>query len=412
MFDKKIFLLLFSPLFVQAQIANQGNLFIGSEAKVSTYYDFQNQVSGNVLNDGEFHFFANYENNGLFSFSTNKTTGYVIFKGLTNQTQKITGKSPSFFYDVLYNHAQGFDLKNEITTKGTVNLYDGVVVVDKESDGAFIFLKGSNHINTSDKSHVQGEVTKEGNEKFSYPIGDQGFYRMASISAPASQSDSFTGEYVLDSANPKYAAASKSKIIDKIDNKEYWNINKKGSSKNKVLVTLTWEERTTPDFLLNENTDRLHIVRWDDVNKIWVDEGGIVDKASKSVTTIAEVSEYGMFTLATVKQNLVNPGQVVIYNGVTANGDGKNDYFLIDNIWLYPQNKVTIFNRWGHQVFETENYDSNGNVFDGHAQGKTVVNASEKLPTGTYYYILEYLYTENNTNQWIKKAGFIHLETE
>lgn len=398
------------PFLNQAQTVNQGNLFIGSQAKVSTYFDFQNQQSGNVLNDGELHFFANYSNDGLFSFSTNQSTGYVVFQGLSSTSQTISGSSPSFFYDVLYNNKEGFHLTNEITTKGTVNLYDGVVVVDKQNEGAFIFLKGSNHINTSDKSHIDGEVSKEGNEKFTYPIGDQGFYRMASISAPANQAASYTGEYVLDSTNPIYAMATKTKIIDRIDNKEYWIINQKNPSNKKVAVTLTWDERTTPDFLLNENTDRLHIFRWDDTKKLWFDEGGIVDVSKKSVTTLSAVNGFGIFTLGTVKADFVNPGQVVIYNGVTANGDGVNDYFLIDNIWLYPQNKVTVFNRWGHEVFNTENYDSEGNVFNGYAQGKGVVSPSEKLPAGTYYYIVEYLYINNGVNQWIKKAGFIHLE--
>ena len=407
---KYILPLLFFPFCNQAQTLNQGTLFIGPESQVSTYFDFKNQETGNVLNDGSLHFFANYENNGLFSFSTNATTGYVLFEGLANMPQEISGNSHSFFFDVLYDNKSGFNLSNEITTQGTVNLFDGVVMVDEQQEGAFIFLKGSNHINTSDKSHVNGEVRKEGNESFSYPIGKEGFYRMASISAPASESDLYTGEYMLDDNNPIYDAASKTKIIDKIDNKEYWIINKKSESNSNVVVALTWDERTTPDFLLGDNAERLQVVRWDDQKQVWYNEGGFVDLASKSVTTISGVNGYGIFTLATVKVDHVNPGQVVIYDGVTPNGDGLNDYFIIDNIWLYPNNKVTIFNRWGREVFKTENYDSNGNVFNGYAQGKGVVNSSEKLPSGTYYYIVEYLYTNDGTDQWIKKAGYIHLE--
>ncbi|SFO42484.1 hypothetical protein SAMN05421741_1761, partial [Paenimyroides ummariense] len=54
--------------------------------------------------------------------------------------------------------------------------------------------------------------------------------------------------------------------------------------------------------------------------------------------------------------------------------------------------------------------DSNGNVFRGYAQGNAIVNQGEKLPTGTYYYVVEYLYDRDGENQWVKKVGYLHLE--
>lgn len=73
---------------------------------------------------------------------------------------------------------------------------------------------------------------------------------------------------------------------------------------------------------------------------------------------------------------------------------------------------MEIVNRWGRKVFSTENYDTHGNVFRGIAEGKGVIDRGEKLPTGTYYYAIEYLITRNGVNTWVKKVGFIHLETE
>jgi gliding motility-associated-like protein len=46
---------------------------------------------------------------------------------------------------------------------------------------------------------------------------------------------------------------------------------------------------------------------------------------------------------------------------------------------------LTIFNRWGNIVFETDNYTNDW-------QGTTNVNLTlggELLPTGTYFYILD-----------------------
>lgn len=400
------------PLISFSQTTNQGALKVEPETQVSTFFDFKNENSGNVLNDGEFYFFGNYHNEGLFSYSTNQTTGYVVFEGLNMPIQTISGNAPSFFYDALFRKSEGFHLTNETTYAGTVNLFDGVVMMDKEAGGAFIFLKGATHINTSDASHVDGEVQKEGNDPFSYPIGDKGYYRLAGISAPATLASNYSGEYLLENSNDQYPHSSRTGVIDLIDNKEYWIIEQRVLSDQTVAVTLSWDERTTPAELIGENAQHLHVVRWDTDQQLWVDEGGIVDFGSKTVTTLTNVEGFGVFTLARIKPDIINPGDVVIYDGVSPNGDGLNDYFIIDNIWLYPQNKVRVFNRWGREVFYTENYDSSGNVFRGIAEGKGVINKGEQLPSGTYYYIVEYFYSRDGVNQWVKKVGHLHLETE
>jgi hypothetical protein len=46
-------------------------------------------------------------------------------------------------------------------------------------------------------------------------------------------------------------------------------------------------------------------------------------------------------------------GDIIVFNGVSANGDGKNEIFRIE-FDLIPEtrtNRVTIFNRWGDLVW-------------------------------------------------------------
>ncbi|WP_057940498.1 gliding motility-associated C-terminal domain-containing protein, partial [Algoriphagus resistens] len=71
--------------------------------------------------------------------------------------------------------------------------------------------------------------------------------------------------------------------------------------------------------------------------------------------------------------------------GISPNGDGINEFWAIDKIEDYPQNKVSVYNRWGDKVFETHNYDNTTNVFDGTANNLTQLGAS-KLPEGTYFF--------------------------
>ena len=72
-------------------------------------------------------------------------------------------------------------------------------------------------------------------------------------------------------------------------------------------------------------------------------------------------------------------------NAITPNGDGQNDFFVIDLIEAndpaaFPDNRLLIFNRWGDIVYQKAPYD---NTWQG--QDKN----GRELPPGTYYYILQ-----------------------
>jgi gliding motility-associated-like protein len=98
-----------------------------------------------------------------------------------------------------------------------------------------------------------------------------------------------------------------------------------------------------------------------------------------------------------------------VHNAVTPNGDGLNDYFIIDNITdtsCYPENTVEIYNRWGVKVFDTNNYDNTSHVFQGISEGRDTVKQSAELPTGTYFYILKYKTSEGN---YVTKNGYLYL---
>lgn len=93
-------------------------------------------------------------------------------------------------------------------------------------------------------------------------------------------------------------------------------------------------------------------------------------------------------------------GEITVYNALSPNGDGKNDVLFIQYIDALPDtksNKLTVFNRWGSVVFEATDYDNTNNVFSG------IGNNGSELPTGTYYYTLEF------TSGAAKRTGFISL---
>ncbi len=82
----------------------------------------------------------------------------------------------------------------------------------------------------------------------------------------------------------------------------------------------------------------------------------------------------------------VNPPNVF-----TPNGDGKNDFFEIPNLLDYQTRKLTVYNRWGNEVYSADKYSNDWNGGD--------------LEGGTYFYVLE-LY---NGIQSSTKNGYLQI---
>ncbi|WP_052158291.1 choice-of-anchor L domain-containing protein [Lacinutrix jangbogonensis] len=83
----------------------------------------------------------------------------------------------------------------------------------------------------------------------------------------------------------------------------------------------------------------------------------------------------------------------IIPQGISPNGDGKNDTFDLSS---YDVQSLTIFNRNGVKVYEKTNYldEWHGQSLDG-----------DKLPVGTYYYVMNYQGTKT-------KAAWVYINRE
>jgi len=83
---------------------------------------------------------------------------------------------------------------------------------------------------------------------------------------------------------------------------------------------------------------------------------------------------------------VVDPICLTVFNEFSPNGDGVNDTFVIDCLERYSNNKLEVYNRWGNIVYSKKGYF---NDWDGSSNGRAVINQSDKLPVGTYYYVLD-----------------------
>ena len=149
--------------------------------------------------------------------------------------------------------------------------------------------------------------------------------------------------------------------------------------------------------------------------------GGVSNTASATATTpsgntITDVSDDGttqMETRPTTQQVAFfqNPvdGDFEIFNGMSPGSDGFNDYFKIAGIEKYPNNTVKIFNRWGVVVYEVNGYGIGDKLFMGISEGRITITKNQKLPEGTYFYVIEF---EGDNPGRDRYTGYLYINRD
>ncbi|MEX1000618.1 MAG: gliding motility-associated C-terminal domain-containing protein, partial [Crocinitomicaceae bacterium] len=78
-------------------------------------------------------------------------------------------------------------------------------------------------------------------------------------------------------------------------------------------------------------------------------------------------------------------GELTVPGGFSPNGDGINEILVIEGLDDYPENILTIYNRWGDIVYSASPY---ANDWSGQSTGKRTISGDE-IVTGTYFYVLK-----------------------
>ena len=108
--------------------------------------------------------------------------------------------------------------------------------------------------------------------------------------------------------------------------------------------------------------------------------------------TSMSVSEYGDYTLAytacdtTVAFNVLFMCDLVVPNVITANADDLNDVLFVEGLTpeYYSYANMSVFNRWGDEVYRSGHYGLDGDWWDGQSS-----HQNDDLAEGIYFYVLE-----------------------
>ncbi|MEO8732778.1 MAG: gliding motility-associated C-terminal domain-containing protein, partial [Flavobacteriales bacterium] len=72
---------------------------------------------------------------------------------------------------------------------------------------------------------------------------------------------------------------------------------------------------------------------------------------------------------------VVVPTDIVVPNVFSPNSDGVNDELVFEGAQYYPNTALSVFNRWGQEVYSSSNYKNTWKGTD--------------MPDGTYFYVLK-----------------------
>lgn len=104
----------------------------------------------------------------------------------------------------------------------------------------------------------------------------------------------------------------------------------------------------------------------------------IVSPSSTTTYLVESENEFGCASQAEIKVTVIDNYFLKPMNLFTPDGNGQNDFWVIENIDRYPQCEVSVFDQWGREIFSKSSYS---NDWDGTRSG-------QQMPEGTYYYTI------------------------
>lgn len=372
-------------------IYNQGNL--------QTHPNSQIGIFGNLTNDGDFNDISGTSEVGFYN---------------PNTSLSISGSNTPEIDQLIVDVSN--DLVLNVSTRVTNNIMfqDGRIITDRNTPNiALDLVNDSFPIGENNPKHVDGYTTYTGGLDYTFPIGDDMRLRTLSIENGASINTTKAAYFYENPQFPSTFSGFDRNIKDSnvgiVSPYEFWDLDGDITTQ----VTLTWDAFSNISQLVeNNNLSQLNVIGWNKTTNRWENLGNtnvIGNSNQGEITSISFIPDnYEVITIAGIEKSPEEEVEdFIIYSAVSPNGDGKNDFFFIDGISKFPNNTVTIYNRWGIKVFDKRGYtEKPEDGFIGISNGRVTVKDNDLLPEGTYFYIIEY---ETSGGGEKSTAGYLYI---
>lgn len=364
-----------------AQFVNNGTtIIIQNNATVFVNGDFSN-ISGSIVNLGNLTLTGNWSNNDAQGAFNVVSSGNVNFTG---QNQTIGGSQPTFFPGVVLT-GTGTGIKRlliDASINGRLNLTDREFALDdkrlnvlNKNTDAIALTTG--FISTNSRGILYRNTNSISD--YLFPLGSKTSgslrFRPVSLKVKDNLDNSFGVTFVNnDPSNEGFNRDQKRFDVNEV-NPFYFHILDQNRGSSAADFSFYYDNPGDGNF--NQ------LVNWIRFN-LW-EKAGISNPQSFTSTTNPELNHMmtysSMQTISSLPIALAtitsNNDPITFFNSFTPDGDGINDRWEIKNIDLFPENDLTILNRWGSEVLKVKGY-TNGNAWDGLG-----------INNGTYFYILK-----------------------
>ncbi|WP_226294368.1 gliding motility-associated C-terminal domain-containing protein [Aquimarina algicola] len=364
-------------MIAQQAFHNFGDIQIHDQGKIGFHID--------VINDGDFD-----QNLGFAGF-------YNPDGDLT-----VTGDNRPVFHDMEIDVSDDLFLEVAVGVNNFQEFVNGRVQTPRDRRNVSLdYINDAPYLGENDDRYVDGYASINGLLDFTFPIGDDFRLRPMSIDNEAA-ANTAKGAYYFENPNtPNFFATNFdtnnfSDVLFGVSSFEFWDLD----GDIETRVTLTWDDNSNIPTLV-DNLEDLRVVGWDRNLEQWVNLGntsfsGDLDNGEITSQSIIP-DDYVVLTFGT--SNRILDGELQIFSAVSPNGDNFNDTFIIQGIAQFPDNELSIFNRWGVQVYNKKGYD---NSWAGISDGRATIAKGEELPAGTYYYVLK-------INGQKDRAGYLYI---
>ncbi len=348
----------------QTAFCNTGNVRIHTQGQIGFHID--------VINDGEV-------SNNL------GTAGFYSSESLS-----VSGNNALELHDVTVAVVEDLTLSVAVGVTNFQEFVAGRVVTPRmNKEVALAYVADAPYLGANDDRYVDGYASATGMLDVTFPVGDD--YRLRPVGvANLDVHAACSAAYFFENPNqPNYFSTRfDTQQFDAslfgVSIFEFWDVNGGQATQ----LTLTWDANSNIPSLVSDLED-LRVVGWHKDSQRWVNLGNVSVSGSMdqgmltSATLIPDA--YEAFTFGTSSKVL--DSDLEIFTAVSPNGDGLNDTFRIDGLAKFPDNELLIYNRWGVLVYQQKAYHEHQN-FAGTSEGRATISAKDKLPTGTYYYVL------------------------
>jgi gliding motility-associated-like protein len=347
-------------------ITTNGILFVNSS--------FTNQ-SGTILNDGKLILKGDWRNNDPLSSVFNKlSTGAVELSG---DDQLIAGTSKTEFPTLILKGLGQKTLGVNTDITGSLELNDHELKADAFelailNGSPYSITRGKGFISTDKKGKLIRIINSV--NTYLFPLGSSengnSLYRPFELVMKDDVQNYFAASFAKkDASSDGYNRQSKRPDIETVFDKYFYVLDQNGSSKLDFRFYQNSKEDGGYKQLVNWNKFNI----WEKAGPSTVLSGAFADGLDQNILySSTDVITNLPITLAAA----TIAGPFTFFNAFSPDGDGKNDTWEIKNLDTYPNNDLTVFNRWGDEVFKSQGYSS-----------AKAWNGGNVNP-GTYYYIL------------------------